>query len=290
MGDERTNDPTRAGYVGNQRPDRSDRTDAVEAPRSDPELDALAVEAGVDPGDDSAAEEDQLSEARLVEQVRQGDNQAYGVLVRRYERRVLRVIRRFISDRDTAEDLAQDAFLKAFERLHQFDASRRFGPWLFRIAVNGTLDHLRRRKRRGWLGFFGARETAFDPGSPDPRPAQETAAAVRFAIEQLPEKYRTVLVLRDLENFSTSEIAAVLGRKEATIRWRLAEARTRFRDVWVRQQQVDETNPDFQSASDGETTRKSSRSAQRVASSSSGSPAGQTVGRFSRDSKEHPPS
>ena len=243
----------------------TDRTDAVEAPRSSGELDAWvddvpggsevdallppapATTATTKAGPSAAdtAEDDQVSEARLVEDVRQGQTEAYGILVRRYERRVVRVIRRFIADRDTAEDLAQDAFLKAFERLHQFDASRRFGPWLFRIAVNGTLDHLRRHKRRGWLGFFGSRETAFDPGSPDPRPAADTAAAVRFAIEQLPEKYRTVLVLRDLENFSTSEIAAVLGRKEATIRWRLAEARTRFRDVWLRQQQIDETNPDF---------------------------------------------
>lgn len=185
--------------------------------------------------------DEQLSEARLVEECRSGDASAFGVLVNRYERRVIRVISRFVSDRDTAEDLAQDAFLKAFSRLDQFDSSRRFGPWLFRIAVNGTLDHLRKRKRRGWLGFFGDRERRYDPGCDDPRDAADTAADVRFVIEQLPERYRTVLVLRDLENFSTSEIAAVLQRKEATIRWRLSEARSRFHDLWTKHLERTET-------------------------------------------------
>ena len=183
------------------------------------------------PDDDEA---DLRSEARLVEAVRSGDVEAFGVLVQRYEHRVLRVVRRFVSDQDTAEDLTQDAFVKAFERLDQFDASRRFGPWLFRIAVNGTLDHLRKRKRRGWLGFFGETRTPYDPGGEDPRDAADTAAEVRAVVERLPEKYRSVLVLRDLENFSTSEIAAILGRKEATIRWRLAEARQRFHELWTK--------------------------------------------------------
>lgn len=181
------------------------------------------------------------SDARLVEDARQGDHAAFGQLVRRYERRLLRVIQRFVRDADLAEDLAQEAFLRVYERLDQYDASRRFGPWLFRIGVNVTLDFLRRRKRRVWASLFtdAGRERDPDPASADPRTQIDLNQEVWQVVEQLPEKYRTVLVLRDLEGFSTSEIAAILDRREATIRWRLAEARNRFQEIWERRQRRD---------------------------------------------------
>lgn len=180
-----------------------------------------------------------VSDARLVDESRRGDQAAFGQLVQRYERRLLRVIQRFIRDPDLAEDLAQETFLRVYERLEQFDTSRRFGPWLFRIGVNLTLDHLRRRKRRGLIARFTdhGQDRWPDPGVTDPRQAIDLHQEVRTVVEELPEKFRTVLVLRDLENFSTSEIAAILNRKEATIRWRLAEARNRFQELWERRQQ-----------------------------------------------------
>ena len=182
------------------------------------------------------------SDARLVEECRRGDQTAFGELVLRYERRLIRVIQRFIRDADIAEDLAQETFLRVYERLDQYDASRRFGPWLFRIGVNLTLDFLRKQKRRGLTALFTdrSREHWPDPGIADPRQQIDLHQEVRLVIEEIPEKYRTVLVLRDLENFSTSEIAAILDRKEATIRWRLAEARNRFQTLWERR--VDRPN------------------------------------------------
>jgi RNA polymerase sigma-70 factor, ECF subfamily len=180
-----------------------------------------------------------FSDARLVEECRRGDQAAFGELVMRYERRLLRVIGRFIRDADIAEDLAQETFLRVYERLDQYDASRRFGPWLFRIGVNLTLDYLRKQKRRGLTALFTDRSRDHwpDPGVPDPRGQIDLHQEVRRVIEEIPEKYRTVLVLRDLENFSTSEIAAILNRKEATIRWRLAEARSRFQLLWERRRE-----------------------------------------------------
>jgi len=179
-----------------------------------------------------------ISDARLVELARKGDQEAFGDLVLRYERRLIRVILRFVHDQELARDLTQESFLRAFQRLDQFDPSRRFGPWLFRIGVNLTLDHLRRRKRRGRWALFTdiGRETQPDPQISDPRRSIDLGQEVRAVLDELPEKYRSVLVLRDLENFSTSEIAAILDRKEATIRWRLAEARNRFEELWSRRQ------------------------------------------------------
>ncbi|REJ91228.1 MAG: RNA polymerase sigma factor, partial [Planctomycetota bacterium] len=146
------------------------------------------------------------SDARLVEDARSGDQNAFGQLVQRYERRLLRVIQRFVRDLDLAEDLAQETFLRVYERLDQFDASRRFGPWLFRIGVNATLDFLRRRKRRVWASLFtdNGQDRWPDPGTADPRQAIDLHQEVWQVIEKLPEKYRIVLVLRDLEGFSTS--------------------------------------------------------------------------------------
>ncbi|MFG0294788.1 MAG: RNA polymerase sigma factor [Maioricimonas sp. JB045] len=177
-------------------------------------------------------------DARLVDEARRGNQDAFGELVLRYERRLLRVIMRFVRDPDLAEDLAQETFIRAFERLDQFDPSRRFGPWLFRIGVNLTLDYLRKRKRRVWTALFtdSGSERWPDPAVADPRRQIELQQEIHRVIDQLPERYRTVLVLRDLENFSTSEIAAILSRKEATVRWRLAEARSRFQQLWEKRQ------------------------------------------------------
>ena len=179
-----------------------------------------------------------ISDARLVDEARRGEQSAFGFLVQRYERRLLRVILRFVRDRDLADDLAQETFVRVYERLEQFDASRRFGPWLFRIGVNLTLDYLRKRKRRGrWVLFSeSTAERSQDPVMCDPRGTIDLKQEVHAVIDQIPEKYRTVLLLRDLENFSTSEIAAMLNRKEATIRWRLAEARNRFQRLWAKRQ------------------------------------------------------
>jgi RNA polymerase sigma-70 factor, ECF subfamily len=179
-----------------------------------------------------------FSDARLVEDARRGNKDAFGILVQRYERRLVRVILRFVSDPELARDLAQETFLRAFVRFDQFDPSRRFGPWLFRIGVNLTFDYLRRKRRRGkWSVFTDYwNSTGIDPETPDPRTQLDTRQEVELVLKQVPEKYRSVLILRDMENFSTSEIAAIMNRKEATIRWRLAEARNMFQRLWAKRQ------------------------------------------------------
>ncbi len=174
-------------------------------------------------------------EAGLVEAARQGDREAFGELVERYQRRLVRVIHQLVHNLDLAEDLAQDTFLKVYQRLDQFDPSRRFGPWLFQVGVNHTLDHLRKQKRRGWWMLFseGGEDRPTDPAVGDPRVNLDLAQEVDQTLAELPEKDRVVLVLREMENMSTSEIAAILGRKEATVRWRLAEARQKFEQIWT---------------------------------------------------------
>ncbi|MCA8982283.1 MAG: sigma-70 family RNA polymerase sigma factor [Planctomycetaceae bacterium] len=176
-----------------------------------------------------------ISDARLVEETKAGDKQAFGSLVLRYEKRLYRVIYRFVREELLAEDLTQETFLRVYENLGQFDLSRRFGPWLFRIGVNLTLDYLRKRKRRGWTAVFSdvSPERPMNPGVSDPRDGIDLQEEVHRVMSEIPEKYRIILVLRELEHFSTAEIAAIVNRKETTVRWRLAEARNRFKSLWM---------------------------------------------------------
>ncbi len=176
-------------------------------------------------------------DALLVERARGGDDDAFAQLVRRYERKLVRVLARLVRDEELARDLAQETFWKVYNRLDRFDTARRFGPWLFRVGVNLALDQLRRKDPppiasidQGPAGPDG--EAAWDLPDPDPRPRAELAQEVHFVLNQMPKEYRVVLVLRDLEGFSSAEVAAIVGRREATVRWRLAKARDQFRGLW----------------------------------------------------------
>ena len=175
-----------------------------------------------------------ISDALLVERIRHGDRTAYGELVRRYEKKLLRTLYRMVGKAETAEDLAQEAFLKAYDRLAQFDSSKRFGPWLFQIGVNGAIDWLRKHRKRHQLSLneMISGERSFDVATDDPREKADIAQEVHFVLAEIPVKYRTVLMLRDLEGFPCSEVAAIVGREEPTVRWRLLKAREMFKALW----------------------------------------------------------
>jgi RNA polymerase sigma-70 factor, ECF subfamily len=178
-------------------------------------------------------------DARLVERSREGDDQAFAALVLRYERALVRVLARLVHDEELARDLAQETFWRVYNRLDRFDTSRRFGPWLFRVGVNLALDGLRRNGPPPTSSIDGASSDgrrAFELADPDPRLRDELAQEVRFVLERLPAAYRAILVLKDLEGFSTAEVAAIVNRREATVRWRLAKAREQFRVLWERRQ------------------------------------------------------
>lgn len=187
----------------------------------------------------------EAGDARLVEQARHGDDDAFAALVGRYERKLLTVLMRMVHDEELARDLAQETFWKVYNRLDRFDSTRRFGPWLFRIGVNLALDEIRRHPGVTALALSIDRPTAsgegggFDLPDPDPRIHEELAQEIRFVLERLPLPYRTVLVLRDLEGFSSAEVAAIVNKREATVRWRLARAREMFREHWERREGIE---------------------------------------------------
>ncbi len=164
------------------------------------------------------------------------------MLVRRYERKLIRVLTRLVREPEQARDLAQETFWRIHVRLDRFDTSRRFGPWLFRVGINLGLDWLRSQKSEQPLASSidragGDGGTKRELADVDPRIQADIVQEVQFILALMPVSHRTILVLRDLEGFSSSEVAAIVGRRESTVRWRLSKAREKFREIWERRQE-----------------------------------------------------
>ena len=176
----------------------------------------------------------------LVQRVRDGDVGAFDTLVRKYERQVFRIAQHITQNREDAEDVMQDAFLKAYEKLDQFQGNSKFYTWLVRIAVNESLMRLRRRRTGKMVSIDEDVET--EEGSvprdladwaPDPEQnytQSELAEILRKTIQGLPPGFRVVFALRDVEGLSTEETAETLGLSIPAVKSRLLRARLQLRE------------------------------------------------------------
>ena len=162
----------------------------------------------------------------------EADLHAFGLLVERWRKRIYHLCLRMTGSTHTAEDLTQDVFIRIFDRRRSYDPAQRFSTWLWRIALNLCYDELRRVQRRHELPLDGetsegatvVRLETIDPSTPHALlQEQEEAQLVREALLQLPEIYRTVLVLRHYENLKLREIAEVLDIPDGTVNSRMAE-------------------------------------------------------------------
>ncbi|MEC8192391.1 MAG: sigma-70 family RNA polymerase sigma factor [Myxococcota bacterium] len=180
-------------------------------------------------------------DAAMVAAVLDGDPEAYRVLVERYERRIYHVVYGMVRSPEDAHDLAQDAFIKAFQNLHRFRLESKFYTWLCRIAMNVTIDHLRKQKHRRHSEFDDSRSGGSGGqvvrlhSAPDD-PAANVAQSRMFktimdAVDTLPDDQKQVLVLRELEEMPYKEIAEILGIPEGTVMSRLYYARRRLQEL-----------------------------------------------------------
>lgn len=174
------------------------------------------------------------SDQQLVERVQAGDKSAFDLLVRKYQHRVLKLVGRFVSDAAEAEDVSQEAFLKAYRALPSFRGDSAFYTWLYRIAINTAKNALVSNRRR---------PIDFDLDLQDPEQydrharlkegdtpegvllTEEIRNVVERAMEQLPEDLRTAIVLRELEGLSYEEIAEAMDCPVGTVRSRIFRAR-----------------------------------------------------------------
>jgi RNA polymerase sigma-70 factor (ECF subfamily) len=179
-------------------------------------------------------------ESVLVEAARAGDMAAFESLVRRYDRNVFRIAQHITQNREDAEDVVQDAFLKAYQNLGQFQGQSKFYTWLVRIAVNEALMRLRRRRPERMVSIDEDVKTEEDSMPREiadwsPNPEQQYSQAelkeiLGKTIQGLPPSFRTVFVLRDVEGLSTEETAAALELSVPAVKSRLLRARLQLRE------------------------------------------------------------
>jgi RNA polymerase sigma factor (sigma-70 family) len=194
-----------------------------------------AFDPPVEPSAGPAATPVQLEEMELVKRARKGDLTAYDDLVRRYQERIYATIYHMTSNHEDANDLAQDAFIKAFQALRSFKGGSSFYTWVYRIAVNKTINFLKQRKNKAHLSLddldFNAEH---DPDLvaliSDKTPRREAGLAelqekLNAAMQKLSEPHRLVVTLHDVQGLSHEEIAEIMDCNIGTVRSRLFYAR-----------------------------------------------------------------
>lgn len=171
-------------------------------------------------------------DAALLEDCKSGDRLALETLVRRYERPIYNAAFRMLGNQDEAEDVTQTVFLKAFENLHRFDPRHKFFSWIYRIAINESINQLGRRKRMEPLTEH------IETGAPSAASlleAERLGAELQGALMSLQSDYRAVIVLRHFAEHSYREISQILEIPEKTVKSRLFSARQRMKDSLAKQ-------------------------------------------------------
>ncbi len=181
----------------------------------------------------------ELDDSGVVSAFLEGESRAFDELVTRYQNRLLNFIYRTTGDRERAEDLVQEVFVRVYRHIHRFDRSRKFSTWIYTIASNLAKNELRNRSRNPLVFFQAIRRHWDDDDRPlqfeDPgtRPddlyrKRQLREAVERAVEKLPAHHRGVFVLRELEGKSYEEIAEITSCNLGTVKSRLNRARNAF--------------------------------------------------------------
>ena len=185
-----------------------------------------------------------FDEAPFVAQARKGDDRAFAELVKRYEAKIFRLAQHITQNREDAEDVLQETFLRAYEHLDQFQGNSKFYTWIVRIAVNQALMKLRRRRTDKSVSLDESIDTGEDTVTreiaawdedPEQRFSREELGEILdSAIQTLAPAYRSVFLLRDVDDLSTEETAEALGLSVPAVKSRLLRARLQLREKLTR--------------------------------------------------------
>jgi RNA polymerase sigma-70 factor (ECF subfamily) len=177
-----------------------------------------------------------LSDEDIVARVRAGELDQFELLMRRHNTRVFRAAHAIVRDAGEAEDVMQDAYVRAYEHLGQFEGRARFSTWLTRIAVHEALARVRRGKLHDSLDTVpeGPSMSASSSSSPEQQASDvEMRSLLEAAVGRLPEEFRSVFVLRAVEGMSGAEVAECLDIPEDTVKTRLHRARSRLQEILI---------------------------------------------------------
>lgn len=174
------------------------------------------------------------TDQQLVKRVQKGDKRAFDLLVLKYQHKIFSIIGRYVRDQAEVQDIAQEAFIKAYRALPKFRGDSAFYTWLYRIAINTAKNHLVSRSRRPPASdvavedaeFYSGADLLRDVASPETTlQCQELEAMVDVAIRELPEDLRTAVTLREMEGMSYEDIASIMDCPVGTVRSRIFRAR-----------------------------------------------------------------
>lgn len=183
-----------------------------------------------------------LNDVEIIERCKQGDQEAFRELVRRYQEKVIWIAYQMVGNYEEARDISQEVFLRVYRSIQTFNLMSNFYTWIYRIAVNLCIDYHRKQKNSQRLvsfeeiGEVGARTSPADHYAEK----KEISLEVEALLRELPPLYRTILLLRDIEGFSCKEISNIVGCNANTVRWRLFRARQLFKDLWEKAQEKHE--------------------------------------------------
>jgi RNA polymerase sigma-70 factor (ECF subfamily) len=175
---------------------------------------------------------------KRIKQVKKGDQNAFGEIVEIYKNKVYQICFRMLGNRHEAEDAAQEAFIRAFVNINKFNQELKFSTWLFRIATNLCIDKIRKKKPDFYLdaevsgtdGLNMYSQIASDTELPENElESLELQEAVQKEILKLPDKYRTVIVLKYIEELSLNEISEILDLPLGTVKTRIHRGRDALR-------------------------------------------------------------
>ncbi len=177
-----------------------------------------------------------ITDETLASRACSGDLSAYEELVNRYKNSVFAIVYRMVGQYQEAEDITQEVFISVYEKLYQFDTSKRFSPWLYRIATNASISALRRKKKVVMLNFDETYAQSPDPAPDEFNPEhayerQELREEIQKAIAELPESYRVVIALRYQSDLNNQEIADILGVSKENVEVKVHRARKALRRI-----------------------------------------------------------
>ena len=221
---------------GKREPDASASGARTAGGRADDKPDAKADDRGGDKPDEALVRE--CLDSRTPDGALAAEA-PFRELVARYEERAYWIAKGIVHQPEDARDVAQEAFVRVFRSLDKFDPSLKFYTWFYQIVVNLAIDHLRRTKKRPKVSLDELGDTGGEIAGPSVQPGEaverdEAKSRVARVLLELPDKYRSIIVLRDLEGFDGKEVATIAGATHATVRWRLHKARQMFRAAWER--------------------------------------------------------
>jgi RNA polymerase sigma-70 factor, ECF subfamily len=200
----------------------SSRRPTTRSPKAEPQVN-VAI--------DNSPEKDETEIKEIIRQIQAGKTHLFKQLTDRYRSQVAGIAYKMVGDYDDAKDISQMVFVKTFYNIKRFDLTKRFSTWLYRIAVNASIDYIRKFKKHKF-------EDLEDTGEPNLRTTmtpertfqlKELGEFVRESAKKLNEKQHQAFVLKDLEGLDIDEIAQIMGMPQATVRWYLHRARKKLR-------------------------------------------------------------